>query len=149
MIVYTKEKIKHLLKVDFVRFCIVGGLGFVINLALLAVFTQILKMPVYIAQFLGAEIALGSNFFLHHHWTYKRNKVNKTIPTLLWQFHATSWPAIIGSTIMVSAGVSIFHINKFVALVISSVIALGWNFAWSKFVIWRNITERQIEEIAD
>ena len=149
MIVYTKEKIKHLLKVDFVRFCIVGGLGFVINLALLAVFTQILKMPVYIAQFLGAEIALGSNFFLHHHWTYKRNKVNKTNPTLLCQFHATSWPAIIGSTIMVSAGVSIFHINKFVALVISSVIALGWNFAWSKFVIWRNITERQIEEIAD
>jgi putative flippase GtrA len=149
MIVYTREKIAHLLRVDFVRFCIVGGMGFVINLLLLALFTQVFNWSVLISQLLGSEIALGSNFFLHHHWTYKKNKVNKSVQTLLWQFHATSWPAIIGSTLMVSAGVSLLHINKFLALIISSAIALGWNFAWSKFVVWRNVTEEQIEEIAE
>ncbi len=138
-----------MLKVDFVRFCIVGGLGFVINLALLSLFTQVFSLPVFLAQLFGAEIALGCNFFLHHHWTYKRHRVTKSLSTLLWQFHASSWPAIIGSALMVSAGVNILHIGKFLALVISSAIALAWNFAWSKFVIWRNITEQEIEKIAD
>lgn len=147
MIAYTNEQLRRLLKVDFVRFCIVGGTGFLINMSLLALLTHTFGLPVFVAQFIGAEVALFSNFMLHHHWTYKHNRVNKSLPSLLVQFHATTWPAIIGSTVMVSSGVEIFHLNAYVALVVSSVIALLWNFGWSKYVIWRDVGEKEIEEI--
>lgn len=140
MISYTKRQIKYLLKVDFIRFCIVGGTGFVINLFLLTLLNQALGAPVFVSQFVAAEIALFSNFILHHKWTYKKSKTKKTIRLLLVQFHATSWPAIIGSALMVDLGVRLLNLSNFLALVISSAIALFWNFAWSKYIVWRNVT---------
>jgi len=93
---------------------------------------------VFVAQLLSGEVALFSNFILHHHWTYKGHNVSKTIGRLLVEFHITSWIAIVGSAALVTAGVSLLHLHYFVALVISSIIALGWNFGWTKFVIWRH-----------
>jgi dolichol-phosphate mannosyltransferase len=148
MITYTRSKVKRLLKIDFIRFCIVGGTGFVINFILLVAFTRFLGLSTVVAQFIGAEVALFSNFMMHHHWTYKSKNVKKSFKSLLIQFHATTWPAILGSTFMVSASVGILHLSKFVALMISSAVSLLWNFFWSKYVIWRGVTQQQIEDIA-
>lgn len=149
MIAYTKSKLERLLKIEFIRFCIVGGIGFVINFVILILLTSVFHAPIILAQLVGAEIALGSNFILHHNWTYKGHNVKKSLTSLVVQFHATSWPAILGSTAMVSLGVDVLHLSKIVALVISSLIALMWNFFWSKFVIWRKVTEQEIEEIVE
>lgn len=148
MIVYVHGKLARVLKLDLVRFCIVGGTGFFINLVILILLTHFLHVNILIAQLVGAEVALFSNFILHHNWTYKDNKVHKSITSLILQFHATTWPAILGSAFMVSAGVSILHMNKIEALIISSGVALAWNYMWSKYVIWRNVTKKEIEEIA-
>lgn len=130
--------IRKLLQIDFVRFCMVGALGFSINYVILNLLNQRFHSPLYVAQFVAAEIALFSNFLFHHRWTYKANKVRKTITVLIVQFHATSWIAVIGSVLMVTAGVKIFHLNNFTALAVSSAVALLWNFSWSKYVIWRS-----------
>lgn len=148
MIAYTRARLAHLLKVDFIRFCIVGGTGFVINFVILTLLNKVLGLHVFVAQLIGAEIALFSNFLLHHHWTYKAHKVNKSFPRLLAEFHSTSWPAILGSSGMVSIGEKVFHLNNLGALAVSSTIALLWNFVWSKFVIWRDMTPKEIEEVA-
>ena len=144
MIAYTRAKIVTLLKIDFIRFCIVGGTGFVINLIFLVSLTKFFGLSTVVAQFIGAEIALFSNFMLHHHWTYKNNNVKKSFTALIIQFHATTWPAILGSTLMVSASVNIFHLSKFEALIISSAISLLWNFFWSKYVVWRKVTDKEV-----
>lgn len=149
MVAYTKERVRHLLRIDFVRFCIVGGTGFVINLILLVFLHNLLGVAVFVAQLIAAEVALFSNFLLHHHWTYRDKHVTKSIPVLLAQFHASSWPAIIGSALMVTAATEILHFNTLLALIMSSAIALFWNFAWSKYVIWRGITKVQVERIAE
>lgn len=148
MYIYTARKLRHLIKLDFVRFCIVGGTGFVINFLLLTFLHKIANLPIFVAQLLAAEIALFSNFLLHHHWTYKKAKVQKSISTLLVQFHVTTWPAIIGSALMVSAGHQFLHLSNLLALALSSVIALFWNFGWSKYVIWKGVTNSEIERIA-
>ncbi len=144
---YAKNKITTLLKVDFIRFCIVGGTGFIINLILLELLNGVFKLPIITAQLIAAEISLFSNFMLHHHWTYKSKKVNKSLRTLIIQFHATSWPAILGSSLMVGVGVKTFHLKKIEALAVSSAIALVWNFCWSKFVIWKDTTNADIKEM--
>src|SRR3990167_7331510 len=97
MFVYIGGKIKNLHKIDFVRFCIVGTLGFIINFGLLTLLFKVLNLHIFIAQLISSEIALFNNFVLHHNWTYKGNMTNKSIKTLLVQFHASSWTAIIGS----------------------------------------------------
>ena len=147
MVVYTRRQIERLLKIDFVRFSIVGGSGFVINLIILIGLSRAFHAPIFFAQLVGAEIALFSNFMLHNRWTYKQHKVQKTFTSLLVQFHATSWPAIIGSSLMVSGGVHFLHLSKFLALVISSVIALLWNFMLSKYVVWRDVSPKQVEKV--
>jgi putative flippase GtrA len=147
MLASTKRGVLHLLKIDFIRFCIVGGLGFVINLALLVLLKSVFGLNVFASQALAAEVALLCNFMLHHHWTYKQHHVKKTMRTLLLQFHATSWPAIAGSAALVGLGETILHLGNLAALCVSSIIALGWNFGWSKYVIWRDTTIRDMKEI--
>jgi len=132
---------RRLLKIDFVRFCIVGATGFVINFVLLTALYKGLHSPLFLAQVVAAEVALFSNFMFHHHWTYKASNVRKTISTLIIQFHLTSWVAVIGSALIVSFGVHVLHLGYFMALVVASATALFWNFAWSKFAIWRHHNE--------
>ena len=128
---------ERLLQHQFVRFCLVGGLGFLINLALLTLFYKMLGWPSFIAQLLAGEVALFSNFMLHHTWTYKGHGVKKSIIHLLIQFHATSWIAIVGTALIVSSCIKFLHMPYVIALVISSAIALVWNYVWTKYVIWR------------
>lgn len=140
-----REHINKLLEVDFIRFGIVGASGFVINAVLLTVLNKDLHSP-FVAQLIASEIALFSNFMFHHHWTYKANKTRKTISKLIVQFHLTSWAAIIGSALLVTAGIHFFHLNPLIALAISSAIAMFWNFGWSRFVIWRKHSPKQETE---
>jgi dolichol-phosphate mannosyltransferase len=147
MLAYTKGKLERLLKIEFIRFCIVGGTGFVINLALLTILHKVFTLPVFIAQLISAEIALFFNFMLHHHWTYKSHKVNKSLANLIIQFHVTSWPAILGSSVMVSLGEKYLNLNNLSALALSSVIVLFWNFTWSKFVVWKDVSSDEVEDL--
>lgn len=147
MINYTKVRIERLLKIEFIRFCIVGGTGFVINFIILIALRDLFNFPAFPAQLIGAEVALFSNFMLHHHWTYKAHKVEKTIKQLVVQFHLSSWPAILGSALMVAGGERYLHLDNILALTLSSVIALLWNFFWSKFIIWRDTSSKEVKEI--
>lgn len=144
MIAYTRSKIINLLKIDFIRFCIVGGTGFTINFIILVLLNKILGIHIFIAQLIGAEIALFSNFTLHDRWTYKHHKVQKKKHRLLVEFHLTTWPAILGSAIMVTAFEKLFKFNNPTALAVTSLIALFWNFSWSKFVVWRKVTDKEV-----
>lgn len=142
------KKLEQLLRIDFVRFCIVGTLGFLINLVILTVLYKVLNLPLIISQIIASEIALFSNFMLHHKWTYRASNVRKTISKLIIQFHITSWIAVVGSTVMVTVGVTIFKLDSSVSLVIASSIALFWNFVWSRYGIWRKEkTPTKIDEV--
>jgi len=129
---------KQALRFDFVRFSIVGLLGFLINLALLSLFYKVLGWPLLIAQMIAAEVALAHNFLWHHYWTYQNSKVHKTLGALAIQFHATSWVAIVGSGLLMSALVETAKIEYLTSLVITAAAAMVWNFGWTKFVIWQH-----------
>lgn len=149
MISYSAKKIKRLLRIDFIRFSLVGGTGFVINLSILTALHKGLGLALVPSQLVGAEIALFSNFMLHHHWTYKGRNHQKKLSSLIVQFHAVSWPAILGSTLMVSFGVIVLNFSDLVALAFSSCIALLWNFFWSKYVVWRDVKSSQVGSMID
>ncbi|HMT19614.1 MAG TPA: GtrA family protein [Candidatus Saccharibacteria bacterium] len=133
----VKTIILKLLQKDFVRFCIVGAIGFIVNATLLKLFVDYVHLRVYIAQALAAEIALFINFVFHHNWTYRRASENKSIKQLVVQFHMSSWVAILGSALIVGVLVNKLNMPLMVSLAISSLAALFWNFFWTKYVIWK------------
>jgi len=123
---------------DFARFALVGALGFAINFLFLYLLYHRFRAPIFVSQLVASEIALGNNFWLHHHWTYKGHNSPKTIRRLVFEFHASSWIAIAGSAVLVTGGVKLFHLGYFAALVVASLIAAGWNFGWTRYYIWRH-----------
>lgn len=133
----VKTTISKLLEKDFVRFCIVGAVGFIVNATLLKLFVNYAHLRVYIAQALAAEIALFLNFIFHHNWTYKNASESKSVRQLVVQFHMSSWVAILGSALIVGVLVNKLNVPLMISLAISSITALFWNFFWSKYVIWK------------
>ena len=131
--------VMQILQIDFVRFCLVGVLGFLINLVLLKLTHDVWGWPIFIAQLVSSEIALFHNFLWHHKWTYRQHNVKKSAIKLILEFHATSWVAILGTSLLMSVMVDNFHLHYIYALVIASAIALLWNFAWTKFYVWRHV----------
>jgi dolichol-phosphate mannosyltransferase len=144
MIAYTRVQIIKLLKIDFIRFCIVGGTGLTINLIILVLLSKVFGVGIFVAQLIGAEIALFSNFMIHDAWTYKHHRVEKKKHHMFVQFHLTTWPAILGSALMVTLFEKLFNFSDIVSLAISSLITLLWNFFWSKYVIWRKVTDKEV-----
>lgn len=141
---HIKRVFAALLRQDFVRFCIVGVLGFLINLIILKLLHDAWHWPIILATLIGSEVAYFSNFLLHNSWTYKhRAKVEKSFGRLLVQFHLSAWSGMLLNTLIVYIAVAMFHLDSAIGLVIASFIVLFWNYVWTKFYIWRAHHEHQ------
>jgi putative flippase GtrA len=55
---------------QLIRFGMVGGLGFVVNLAVYALFVHVLSTPYQIAAVLAWLVAVLNNFVINRHWTF-------------------------------------------------------------------------------
>jgi putative flippase GtrA len=138
---WGKKKTKQLLKVDFVRFGMVGAAGFIVTAILLKVLHGILKLDVIPATLLSGEGGLLSNFVFHEKWTYKYvDHHYKSVWKKFIHFHMSSWTGIVLITVIESIGVKVLHLNYLVSLVIASGITMFWNFFWTKYFIFKGHT---------
>ena len=130
--------VERLLRQDFVRFCVVGGVGFLINLVILKLLHDAWHWPIVLATLIGAEVAYFSNFLFHNSWTYKHGqRAEKSFRRLLVQFHLSAWSGMLLNTVIVYVAVVMFRQDSAVGLIIASLIVLFWNYFWTKFYIWR------------
>jgi putative flippase GtrA len=56
---------------QLVRFCIVGGTGYVINLAVYTIFVEVFNVHYLLAAVFAFCVAVTNNFLLNRHWTFK------------------------------------------------------------------------------
>jgi putative flippase GtrA len=124
---------------DFVRFCIVGALGFGINAAMLAFWVQIIGLPLVIASLLSAEGAFLCTFIPHRQWTYQA-PTDKSWQQLLIEFHGSAWAGMLINITLVNI-LTKYGLHYIVSLALASASVLFWNFAWTKFYIWRPIAK--------
>jgi putative flippase GtrA len=57
---------------QLIRFGLVGASGFVVNLAVYALFVHAVGIPYQLAAVLAWLVAVSSNFVLNRHWTFDR-----------------------------------------------------------------------------
>jgi putative flippase GtrA len=55
---------------QLIRFGMVGGLGFAVNLAVYSLFVHVLSTPYQIAAVLAWLVAVLNNFVINRHWTF-------------------------------------------------------------------------------
>ena len=55
---------------QLVRFGVVGGIGFAVNLAVYALFVHALGVDYHVAAVLAWLVAVVNNFMLNRHWTF-------------------------------------------------------------------------------
>ncbi len=125
----------RLIKKSIGRFVVVGGIGFVVNFSILTVLYKMLGLDLLGSQLVGAEIAILCNFYLHNAWTYKDAVIDSIFHRIV-EFHVSSW---VGSGI--TTLILIVLVNQgmqyFFALVLGAIVALVWNFFWTRFFIWK------------
>lgn len=143
-------KVYHkLVSYDKIRFVIVGGLGFVVNYLALAIFYDCLKLPILIAQIIGAESALLATFVGNNYWSFKGHH-HISIKKKLIKFHASGLAGLAINTTCVVLLVHYAHFYYGLALVIGSAAGLLWNYnLYKRFVfkpnpkLKRQLAERQ------
>lgn len=71
---------------SFVKFVIVGGLGFVIDISLFFYFATVAHLATWQANLISTETALVSNFLLNNFWSFSHKKVDHALPSYLFNF---------------------------------------------------------------
>jgi hypothetical protein len=134
---WTKKKKNKMLKIDFVRFGLVGSVAFTVNYLFLSLFFRLLKVEIIVSQIFAGEIALLVNFSLHNYWTYK-NHEHISFYKKLFNFHLTSLAGqVIILTIEIVA-VKLLKIHYGISLIIASSVAMIWNFIWTKYYVFKS-----------
>lgn len=134
----ARERLKGLLSGPFLKFCVVGGIGFIINTAVLELLVY-LKFHPTVGSAVGAELAIISNFFLNNIWTFGSKRIYGTrLIGKFLQFNGTSVGAIILQAGTVAVGSFLFGVAGYHFYYIFGVgLGLVWNYIMYSRVIWK------------
>lgn len=61
------------LHMEFLRFCVVGGSGYVVNLTIYALLVGA-RVQVHLAAAISVGLSMSNNYLLHRAWTFRRQR---------------------------------------------------------------------------
>ncbi len=94
-----KDQVEFLLNVpkirfqqhkEWIKFCIVGSLGVVVNLAVYIILTRQLALNAYMASAIAIELSIISNFILNDRWTFNAKSNTNSLFKRFILFHLVS-----------------------------------------------------------
>jgi len=131
----------------FVKFGVVGFIGYLINASTLALFSS-LQFPEWLSWALSTELAIISNFTLNNLWTFASHKITKVTKILkkFFQFNLTSAGALVIQTVAGTIGVSIFGpgYRQLLLPIIIVFLVLPYNYFMYTHVIWKVMGKKKI-----
>ena len=121
-------------------FYFVGGLGIVVQLSTLAVFTAWAGLHYLLATGLAVEVAVLHNFIWHEHWTWS-DRASQDKPgrwKRLLRFQITNGALSLGGNLILMKGlVSVCAMNYTLANVVSITLCSILNFLASDRLVFR------------
>ena len=115
---------------QLVKFGLVGGSGYLINLAVFAILAESLGMH-HVAAALGAFcVAVTNNFLLNRHWTFGAGEGHAGFQAI--RFFAVSIGALSINLVALEALVSYAGLGDLPAQAIAVAIAMPFNFLGNK-----------------
>jgi putative flippase GtrA len=121
----------------FARFAIAGSGGFGVQLAVLAVLTQVLQLHYVAATIAAVEAAIVVNFIQHERWTWRDRDKQGILARFLRFNMLTAVTSILGSVIVTTFLVETVSMSPIVANSISVIVLGALNFAGSDRFVFR------------
>ncbi|HTC66473.1 MAG TPA: glycosyltransferase [Candidatus Acidoferrum sp.] len=134
----------HLLKTStFVRFCIVGASGTLIDTAMLFLLSdpRTLNWNLTGSKIIAAELALTNNFIWNDLWTFGKfsscqNTLRQRARRFL-KFNLLCSVGIILNIIILNIGFKVFHVNRYIANLSAIFVVTFWNYNTNRKLSWR------------
>ncbi len=136
-----KEVINYVIHVltlspSYLKFAIVGGIGTIVNLAVLYVERYLLGIPHVIAAPIAIEVSVLNNFTLNDLWTFKTARKGSWVSRLV-KFHGSSAAGIL-TQVGVSIGTYEFIVhNSILAQLLGIIAGFILNYVISKKYVWK------------
>jgi dolichol-phosphate mannosyltransferase len=120
---------------QLIRFSMVGGVGFVVNLAVYALFVHVLSTPYQIAAVLAWLVAVLNNFVLNRHWTFDASKGQIHFQAI--RFFAVSLIAFLFGLVLLTVLVEAGGVAKVPAQALAVAASTPLNFLGNKLWSFR------------
>lgn len=115
----------------FVKFCVVGGSGVIVDFGVTYVTKELLKLNKYVANSLGFIVAASTNYLLNRVWTFQ-----STSPDILKQYGLFFGLSLIGLALN-NLIIYLLHGKLKLNFYLSKLFAIGivtfWNFFMNYF----------------
>jgi dolichol-phosphate mannosyltransferase len=134
----------YLLKTSpFVRFCIVGASGTLIDTTMLFLLSDPLTLNWGLtrSKIIAAELALANNFIWNDLWTFgkfsiRQNTLRQRARRFL-KFNLLCSVGIILNLIILNIGFNVFHMNRYIANLSAIFVVTFWNYNTNRKLSWR------------
>jgi dolichol-phosphate mannosyltransferase len=125
----------------FIKFLLVGGTGFVINLVVYNYLANKTTMPLWMANTVGAELAIFSNYNFNNFWTFKEHRAKSVMEYLVKMvsfFLTSNIGVFIFQNGLIQLGETFYgrqyHLIYFL---VGTAMLLVWNFTIYNRFIWK------------
>ena len=133
---------------EFVKFCVVGGSGLVVDMLLLYLLAdpKCLGLDATLSKAFSAVVAMLGNFALNEVWTFRLQRRQRNVASIFRRLLAFSAICVIGIAFAVML-LHVFHTwlgwNLYVANLSAILIVTCWNFGMNARFNWRIQQPRQ------
>ena len=112
--------------VQFIKFCVVGGTGVVVDFGITFLFKEKLKLNKYIANSLGFMAAASTNYLLNRWWTFRSH--DPEVAQQYVQFVGISAIGLILNNIIIYLLNDKARLNFYLSKLIAIGLVTLWNF---------------------
>jgi putative flippase GtrA len=120
---------------QFVKFGIVGTIGTVVDISILAFLHEVVGLNVYLANFFSFSAAVLNNYALNSHWTFGDQE--KEHKRQLVQFALVSAVGMALSQALLYFFHDVLNLYYLIAKCLGILIVLFWNFFANRFWTFR------------
>jgi len=120
---------------QLVRFGVVGGIGFAVNLAVYALFVHALGVDYHVAAVLAWLVAVVNNFMLNRHWTFDAR--DGLVHFQAMRFLVVSLGALVVSLLLLTLFVEDAGLPKVAAQALAVAASMPLNFLGNKLWSFR------------
>ncbi len=136
-------KIRFRQSEEFVKFCVVGSSGVIVNLSLYIVLTRLFSIDFKIAAPIAIEFSILTNFFFNHIWTFKNRNSKASSFIKLFRFHFVAGLAGIINYLIFLALMCLPYSYDIIANLIGIGVGMFINYFLNSLWTWREIKLQQ------
>ena len=131
-------KITYRYSQDFIRYCLVGVIGVMVNLGTYLFLNRYFQIPLEVASLIAIEASIVSNFLLNNYWTFKYRVKKLPMYRRLINFHiAAGISGILFYYLFFLFLTTVLEINDVLSILVATATGTISNYTINSLWTWR------------